>query len=439
MLKSTLFTGIALLCLGGGPAYAYDISDAVSSAMENNDAIKIGKEKLEITKLGQAKEFTGFMPSVTYSSQYMDTDLVPPIPRDRPDLADLQTKNSIGSQQQYFTVTQNLFQGGTTFYGIKGARENSASAQDQYQQEVSELLLDSIKIYQGVIAARSSYVVAVQKEDSTRKIYEQVEIKLETGVATKTMLAEAKANLAGSIAAKEKSLSDLKNAEAQFVQIIGDYPPEDMVDIDQNALQLPASFDEFLESIEDTNLDILAAQHNHQASRYEVLKSVGVLMPSVNFTLTSQKQLNEPIKYTGDTYIVSVNVPIFQKGIEYVGLKEAKLRERLAQYGLQNTTAATITKAITSWNTYQQSKVSLVAYEEALEYQKFYLDGSKMEFEIGTKSLKDLLDAEVSYATRQNEVISTKLNLVVSAFTIRYILGDIDAISMLRKDKSKKN
>ena len=253
------------------------------------------------------------------------------------------------------------------------------------------------------------------------------------------MLAEAKANLAGSIAAKEKSLSDLKNAEAQFVQIIGDYPPEDMVDIDQNALQLPASFDEFLESIEDTNLDILAAQHNHQASRYEVLKSVGVLMPSVNFTLTSQKQLNEPIKYTGDTYIVSVNVPIFQKGIEYVGLKEAKLRERLAQYGLQNTTAATITKAITSWNTYQQSKVSLVAYEEALEYQKFYLDGSKMEFEIGTKSLKDLLDAEVSYATRQNEVISTKLNLVVSAFTIRYILGDIDAISMLRKDKSKKN
>lgn len=419
---------ITLLCLQN-ISYAYDISDAISAAMMNNDTLKVSKEKLEIAKLGQAKSFTQFMPSVTYQSTYNSTDLVsPPYPG---------TADHIGAKSEYFVAKQNLFRGGTSIYTLKGEKEATSAAQYTYQQEAGNIMLETIKSYQQVIAARAFYTVAVQKEDRTRKIYEEVEIKLEAGVATKTSLAEAKAELAAAIASKEEAFSTVKNAEAKFVQIIGDYPPENMRDIDQDTVNIPGNFDEFLESIEDTNLDILAAQHRHEATRYGILTRMGALLPSVDFVLTSQRQNNVPNPQAfGDTYMISVSVPIFQQGTEYVDLKEAKLRERLAQYGLQETTASTITNAISAWNTYQQSKVSLVASQEALDYQKFYLDGSKLEFEIGTKSLKDLLDAELRYATRQNDVISTNLKLVISAFTIRYIMGDIDTISILFKNKN---
>ncbi len=430
MIKRSLLLSFTILSISKGIAYGYDISDAISSVLNHNDSIKVHREELEVAKLGPAKVFTQFMPSVTYQKTYQSQDV--------PTSSRLENRENIGSGSEGFALKQNLFNGGQSFYSLQTAKENLNAAGCNYQYEFSKTLFETISTYQEVIATRGSYKVAIQKEESTRKIYEQVEIKVSIGTETKTALADAKAKLADSIASKQEALNRLKNSEAKFLQIVGEYPTENMNEIDANAVKMPASFEDFLELIPDNNLGIMVSKHQHKASRYDILKSIGVLIPNVDFEINSRKSKNNrESQYLGDTYQISLTVPIFQQGLEYVGIKEAKLKEKAFQYRLQDTTAKTISSAVSEWNNYQQSKVSIIALEEALEFQKFYLDGTKLEFEIGTKSLKDLLDAEVAYAEMQNRLIKTKLDLVRAAFAIHHIAGDLYKMDMLYNDKQK--
>lgn len=410
-------------------ANAYDISDAVRSAIKTNDTLKTKHDNMKLEKLDKAKVFTEYMPSFVYSNSYVNSEVI----NSEADKGQL-IRNNYGNHQEDFKLSQNIFNGGGSFYRLQQAKNKSKAAEYNYQQSKNDTILEAATSYQNILAERSSYNVAKEKEETARKIYEQVQIKFDLGVETRTSLAEAKASLATTIAEKQKAFGDLKNAEAIFVQVVGELPPSDMDPIEENKIDMPSKLEVFLDEMDRENLTIAEAKYRHIAAKFDILSSISKMLPSVNFEFYTQSPkplLSNSGQKKGDTYSLSVKVPIFQSGTEYVGIRESKIKERLAKHTWQKISSDIITKAVKAWNDYEQSKVASLSLAEALDHQELYLDGMRTEFSLGTKSLKDLLDAEFRYAKIKNDVIKNKLNLVISMLNIRYILGNIDKVKII--------
>lgn len=95
---------------------------------------------------------------------------------------------------------------------------------------------------------------------------------------------------------------------------------------------------------------------------------------------------------------------IFNGTSDYYDIKTAAARIREAQNNLQDTTDDIIRQVASTWADYQSSLNQIEKYQEALQYSLESLDMYLMQFNVGQRSLLDLLDAT-------NEVFSNRVQL----------------------------
>ena len=96
-------------------------------------------------------------------------------------------------------------------------------------------------------------------------------------------------------------------------------------------------------------------------------------------------------------------------------------------------------EAASSWNNYLQSKISVNANTESVNYYKAFASGAEEEFNIGTKTLTDLLQAQLQYENARTQLIQNKANMIISGLQLQYLLGqikDVDFSKLVLKDKS---
>ena len=89
-------------------------------------------------------------------------------------------------------------------------------------------------------------------------------------------------------------------------------------------------------------------------------------------------------KSKGQTYQLSVTLPIFQRGLEYTTIKKAQL-VKMKHFKREDTIQKAQKITSSAWNAYTQSKISVGSDSESVNYYKAFTDGTEEEFKIGTK------------------------------------------------------
>jgi outer membrane protein len=310
--------------------------------------------------------------------------------------------------------------------------------------------VQAVQAYTYVIAGREAYLVAQHKVDSLKKIVNQSELKLSVGTITKTNMLEARARLAAAISEKEAAYSNMKDTEENFRYITGDIAPPKMDDINIDKLSLPRSLDFFLEEVERNNQGIVAADKNLIARQFATRSAKTSLLPTVTATAAISNQRYWQGNIFGDptlqsknseTYQLSVSIPIFQSGQEYVRIKKAQLEEDAAEVNKDDTVMKTCKDAAAAWNKYNQTKISVQSDKDSVEFYREFARGADEEFQIGTKTLTDLLQAQVQYEDSKIKLIQDRAIMVVSALNMRFLMGDLNKVNFSKlvvKEKSLK-
>ena len=162
------------------------------------------------------------------------------------------------------------------------------------------------------------------------------------------------------------------------------------------------------------------------------------LLPTVSASASFGKQqlwqesLNSPSRlrdYNGETYQLSINIPIFQSGQEYIQMRQAQLVEDSATVNRENIIMKTRKDAAAAWNKYNQIKVSLQSCEDSVEYYREFARGADEEFQIGTKTLTDLLEAQVRYEDARIKLIYDKAAMIASGLNMRFLMGDLSKVN----------
>lgn len=407
-------------------ANAYDITDAIEATLINNTQLKENKINLQSANLQRFSAATEFLPFIAIqsntSSQATNGALI---------------QNGVPRSDQ-LQISQQIFSGGKGIYDLKSTKYGADAAAVQYQNNVDGMIIQTVQAYEYVIASRQAYIVAQQKVDSLKKIEKQSEIKLSVGTITKTNLLEAKARLATAISEKESIYATMKDSEENFRYVTGDAPPAIMDEMEINTLVLPNNFDLFLEQVEQNNQGIVAAEKNLESKQFATKSAKTKLLPTVSASVSFGRQQQWQQSFfsrpklqesNGETYQLSVNIPIFQSGQEYVQIKQAQLAEDSAEVNKENTIMKTHKDAAAAWNKYNQTKVSFQSDKDSVEYYKEFVRGADEEFQIGTKTLTDLLEAQVRYEDSRIRLIQDKAAIIVSGLNMRFLMGDLSKVN----------
>ncbi len=423
-------TVVALIAINNS-AFAYDITDAINATLKNNNQLKSSEISLQEAKLQRFNAASNFLPNIGAQTTRSET------------FVDGMKAQTGTPRQDLLSIREEIFSGGKGIYDLKASKFISEGALISYQNSIDYAILQTVQVYEGVIAFRDQYKVSQQQVELLKKVVKQSEIKLSVGTITRTDMLESKARLANAIAGSEKDYADMRNAEENFKYFTGDTPPQNMKEIDITNLLLPQNSELFLDEIDHNNLGIKAAEKNLLAQKYKTRSSKTVFLPTVTASITATQQdqwaYDQKVDVKATTYQLSFNLPIFQQGKEYVQVKKALLDEATALNNRNDTLLKTQKDSISAWNNYLQSKSSLNSNTESVGYYKVYVEGLEEEFKIGTKTLTELLLGQQNYEKARNELIQTKATMVVSALKLKYLLGqikEVDFSKLVLEDKS---
>ncbi|PTT77931.1 MULTISPECIES: TolC family protein [unclassified Chryseobacterium] len=367
-----------------------------------------------------------------------------------------QTSFGTGSlRNDRFSNSANL---GADILVYNNGRLEKTIRKTEFDVEASQYDIETIKNDISLQIAQQYLTTLLNKEivkisqaavENAQKQYDRSKITTEIGTTAQTVLAEAEAGLA-----REKQ--NLKTAEinvgrslfalAQLLQLqeYKDFDVEDVNVPDQLAPQLK-SVDEVLTTAYETQPQVKAAESRIKASQAQTEVSKTAFWPTVTASagigsfynnLLNTDNVGSALFYVkeqgffsqykdnfGQQAALSVNIPIFNKGITKLQVEQSKLNESLAKVTLEQqkqTVRQNVQKAQFDVDANYEIYLSSLQAEKST---KLALEFADKSYAAGRSTIYDVNIARNNYANAQGSVAQAKYNYVFSLKLLNFYAG----------------
>jgi len=401
---------LTLSFLVSSTALGTTLSEALISTYQSNPELIAARENLKTIDEKMYEAISGFLPSIGYSAQKTntkrDTAQAPIFTQhgiDPEALAGQQVKVDpwiqSKSKQSSIKLQQNVFNGGKSIMAVQIAKYTIESGRASLLSTEQDIFLRTIQAYLNVI--QNKQMLEINKENLT--FYEQkleaVRQEVEAQVKRRSDLAEAEAAKANAVTRLAKASGDYEDALATYTKMVG--LSADNLTSSQSLTSIPANQVEFLQSSLKNNPDLLNVTYQQKAADINVISNAAAMLPSVDiggsidksWSSTRGSNITQPYTNAKSVY-VSVSVPIYQKGLEYSGVRKASAGAASLKYSVKNQKAVVTQGSTQAWSRYIVAQETVKSAEEAVRAGHIALEGLQQEYQEGVTTLTNMLIAQ---------------------------------------------
>jgi outer membrane protein len=293
-----------------------------------------------------------------------------------------------------------LFRGFQTKNSVLLRKEERSGSQYALRGTEAAILFDVVGAYAAVLRDRRIVESNAQQVELIRAQLKATQTRLARGEATKTDVSQAEARLAVSLAGRIGAQEALEVSESDFRRVVGQ-APESLAPL-PNIANVPASLDEAQLLALAENPSLAAAKSNVKAAEHGVGFSKGFLLPSIDAIagvdflaggvanlFTGALPEDRKAVYGG----VQAEVPIFQGGSEYAGIRRAKafLAQRKSELVAEERRIADLVAQ--SWAQWSGARSTIEAAQSAVAANERAAEGVRRESISGNRTILDVLDA----------------------------------------------
>jgi adhesin transport system outer membrane protein len=418
----------ALACGIGlaAPAAALSLEEAVSIAIHTHPTIAAARNLMTAADAGVSQARAGFFPTIDARVAEGPARTTNGTTRARA------TRSPTSPQSDFYyrldsslTITQSLFDGRLTRNGTNAARATFDAAGFQLLDSGEAIGLRAVSSYLDVIRNRALLDLARDNVLQHQDIADRILFKVDAGGASTADLDQATARTALAEATVAQFQGGLRSAEANYLESVGSAP---------ETLEFPISPTDFLPpSAEDAVLDLVHTSPSVQASRRTILareNDIGAarasFLPRVSLELRGSRGENaggSKGPSNDFTALVIIDYNLFRGGGDTARLRSAKaLRSeaRNREYEARRLIE-------------QNTRLSFVAYEIARDRVPLLLDQVEAtesaleayyeQFQLGERSLLDLLDVENEAFGARAALLNGRIDLLTSQYRILASVG----------------
>lgn len=335
------------------------------------------------------------------------------------------------------TLTQMLYDGSAAYNEVRRLTNTQLTRYYELLDASESAALEAARAYYDVLRHRKLFALTEDNYVSHRTVFEQIQQKVQAGVGRRVDLEQAAGRLALSEANLVADNANVHDASARFQRIIGELPPATLADsASLGGMIVPNAADAHLSVAVDLHPAVLAAVENVRAARFDLDGRRARYQPRVDFRLSQTRDSNTggvAGKSRNAAAEVVMNWNLFSGGSDsarveqYIGrLDAARYQRDKVCRDIRMTLAIAyndISKLQEQLKFLEQHRLSIEKARGA--YQK--------QFEIGQRSLLDLLDTENEVFQARRSHVNAEHDLAIAH--VRTLAGMGRLVSSLKLDR----
>ncbi|WP_278701335.1 TolC family protein [Phocaeicola sartorii] len=411
--KKILLAGCCCLFTLAAPAQekrVFSLDECKAMAVEYNVQVKNGQLDVETARQTRKEAFTKYFPSISASGTTYKADdnlikaTLPPIPP-----LGMETPMEVGVLEQGSMVTvsamQPVFSGGQIVNSNKLAKVAFEASELQYDMTKDQVTLETEEHYWKIVSLKETVKTLDVLDSLLSSLYKDVNLAVETGITTRNDLltVRLKQNELNSTRLEvENGLALSRMALCQFIGL-----PLDSA----NYIDVP-DFTASILAPENYRVDHQAALYGlsgyrlldknvevHQLKRKikfgEQLPSVGVGVSYAHEDLMDRNRNHVVMMAT-------VSIPITDWWSGHHKVRRSRMEERKAVNQREDGAEQLQLKMQQSWHSLTEAHKQIALAESAIEESSENVRMQTANYQAGTSTLSELLDAQSLFRQSRN-------------------------------------
>lgn len=388
--------GIATL-----PVAAQTIDEAITETMETNPLVLFDATR-RLTDEQQIKIATaGYRPTadLTLGYGYEWTDNSSTAPDD----------DEMDRREATLSIGQMLYDGYATKSRVDAA-ESTASASALTLLATSEdTALSVTQVYLDVLRYQQLLTITEENLQTHQQTYDKIKRRYDSGLGSESDLQQAQARLALASSNKVVAEGNLWEAEINFERVVG-HPPVDLqMPTDKCCTHLPSTADDAVAIALTEHPALLAAIAQHESAMAQVNVARAAFHPTLDLEI-SRSYYNgvDASDFQEDELLAMLRARYnaYNGGADSARVKQL---EHLSQ--AQRASAIAVQRELkanarSSWDRLNNIHQRLPQLERHVASSEETRNAYQRQFDIGQRTLLDVLDSENEYFTARSDAIN---------------------------------
>lgn len=408
-------------------AQTQTLKDSAQKALLTNPEIQAKWHSFQATNSGKDAAFGAYLPNVTLSA---DTG------RDSRD--NRLGKSELNRTSTALSLNQMIYDGFLTSNQVKQLDYLKRVRFFELQDASENITLEVVRAYADVIRFRKLVRLSEDNYVRHKAVFEQIQAKSKAGVSRRVDLEQISGRLALAEANLVTETSNLHDVSARFQRLVGTMPAADLENLNSLTSGVPANIISALNTAFTSHPGLMASIENIASVNSGLQSRRSAYQPRLDFKARAERGNNIDF-VSGRTnnnsaeFVMSWN--LFNGGSDKARIQEAADQLNLAK-DLRDKTCRDIrqTLAIAYNDTRKLTDQLNYLDQHQLSIEKAR-DAYRQQFDIGQRSLLDLLDTENELFQAKRTFSNAEVDLFLAYARTHAGMGKLhSALGLARRD-----
>lgn len=435
--------------LSSTQASAVDLIGVLDMAIKNDPTIKAQAWRRDATGENRKQALASLLPNIAGSASISRGNSVA-------DIDGVQVSDSDVDRENYgVSLSQSVFDWNRyKQYGI--AVDQMSQAEATYEAVYQAFLLDVANRYFALLNARDGVKFSKAQEKALNRQLEQAQQRFEVGLTPVTDVHNAQASYDQARATVIRAVNALQDAEEALRERAGVMFEEYSILIEDLPLERPQpdNSEEWVETSLQYNPNVKARQFTTEITDATISAQRSGHYPTVDLTAGYNVNVNNnfqvfnpsgvvlvPLESTGINYGLQLTVPIFSGGRTLSLTRQARYNHNAALDDLEAEQRAAVRQTKNSYNAIAAGIEEVQALKQAQISANSSLEATQAGFEVGTRTIVDVLIAEQTYWRSAQNYSTARHTYILAHLALRQAAGiltreDLETVNQLLKTET---
>lgn len=413
------FISLLLFCICINAHAEYDLQRIYLLALENDPTLKAQEESLRANQQALPKAIAVMLPNISGSYTTAGTESA------------IRALGKYNTRNYAFTLNQPIFRP-EQWGQVAQADHIQKQAYAAYLDSIQALIIRTAERYFAILAAQDELLFTKGQRKAFARQLEQTQQRFDVGLIPITDVHEAKARYDKAYADEISARNKVANEYERLREIIK-IPVEDIHRFPRTkplALKPPQPNDQetWVQAAHLQNLKVVTANENAKQLKAAIGIQASGHFPKVDTSAQLKRTKSTPPfdNVNLDRVIsLTLTVPIFEGGGVYFRTKEASARYDEARYQLETAQRSADSQTRQSFRTILTRISEVKALNEAVNSSQSALDATRAAYEVGTRTIVDVLNAESDLLAAVRDHSISRYNYLLEGLRLKQAAGNL--------------
>jgi len=431
---------LAILC-HSLPTYSADLMDVYHQSLDNDPGFKAAYSNFLSQSEALPQAWSALLPQLTLAAlagrneQFVDSGLIT-------------VSQTYNGNQWRVNASQAIFNY-QAWEKIKQAKASVKSALATFNDAAQDLMMRTTSAYLKLLLAKDTLNFADAKKRANKRQLDQATQRFNVGLDAITSVYEAQAAYDQSVAQVISAENNLIN-QNQNLSRLTNHLYDHVAPLRNNTIPLikpePNNVDEWVATGLKQNYNLYASKYSVQAARENIKAASAGNWPvfAIQGTTTdthldtgnTNTPVTNPTNLVNNFFIpreqrisniaITMNFPIFQGGLVASQTRQAEYNYQTSNQQLEKIYRDVIVNSNIAFNTIIDGISKVKADRQTVSSQQNSLDSVSAQYEVGTRTMTDVVLAQQHLFEAQEQLASDQYNLINAILLLKYLAGSLN-------------